>query len=115
MSSFPVILERSCRDRAVTQIWMQTFPQAWSGVASVLVVDPTILPTSNNLRKIPFELLKDAFPQMEWRQPRNNRRAMYMTALYMTPPFAEELGLRMGCAAEREILPPLGFLEEVLR
>ena len=38
-----------------------------------------------------------------------------MTSRYMTPPFAEELSSRMGCAAEREILPPLDFLEEALR
>ena len=43
MSTFPIILERSCRDRAVTQEQMLTFRQAWSGVTSVLVVDPTIL------------------------------------------------------------------------
>ena len=115
MSTFPVILERACRDRAVTQHQMQTFRQAWSGVTSLLIIDPTILPTSNNLRSIPFELLKDSFPNMSWNQPRNNRRAMYMSSRYMTPPFAEELGAMIGCAAERERLPPSQFLEEAMR
>jgi hypothetical protein len=41
MSTFPIILERSCRDRAVTEHQMQTFRQAWSGITSVLVIDPT--------------------------------------------------------------------------
>ena len=115
MSTFPVILERACRDRAVTQHQMQTFRQAWSGVTSILVIDPTILPTNNNLKSIPFELLKDAFPNMSWNQPRNNRRAMYMSSRYMTPPFAEELGAMMGCAAANGRLPPSQFLEEALR
>ena len=30
MSSFPIILERACRDRAVTQQQMATYRQAWS-------------------------------------------------------------------------------------
>ena len=91
MSAFPVILERSCRDRAVTQHQMQTFRQAWSGVTSILVIDPVILPTSNILWSVPFELLRSAFPNMEWNQPRNNRRSVYMSSRYMTAQFAEEL------------------------
>eukprot|EP00973_Karenia_brevis_P004178 573441-Karenia_brevis.AAC.1 len=39
-STFPLILERACRDRAVTQHQMYTFRQAWSGVTAILVVDP---------------------------------------------------------------------------
>ena len=61
MSTFPIILERSCRDRAVTQHQMQTFREAWSGVASILVIDPVILPSSKNCRLACFELFKDAF------------------------------------------------------
>ena len=80
---------------------MRTFREAWSGVTSILVVDPIVLPTSNNSRKIPFEMLRDAFPNMSWDQPRNNQRAMYMSPRYMTAPFAEELGGMMGCAAEK--------------
>ena len=59
MSTFSIILERACRDRAVTQHQMQTFREAWSGITSILVIDPTTLPTSNNLKSIPFELLRD--------------------------------------------------------
>ena len=33
----------------------------------------------------------------------------------MTPPFAEELGIQMGCAAERDRLPPQNFVEEAVR
>ena len=55
MSTFPVVLERACRDREVTQHQMQTFRRAWSGITSILIIDPTILPTSNNLKSIPFE------------------------------------------------------------
>jgi len=100
MTTFPVIFERACRDRAVTQHQMETFRQAWSSVAGLMVVDPTILPTSNNLKSLPFQFLKDAFPSMTWKQPRNNRRAMYMTSKYLTPPFAEDLAALMGCPAE---------------
>ena len=55
MTSFPVIMERACRDRAVTQQQMLTFRQAWSGVAALLIIDPVILPTSNNVRTLPFD------------------------------------------------------------
>ena len=89
MSSFPIITERACRDRAVTQHQMDCFRRAWSGVTSLLVIDPAILPTSNNQRTIPFDLLKDAFPNMSWKQPRGNRRRMLITPKYMAPPFAE--------------------------
>jgi hypothetical protein len=115
MSGFPVILERACRDRAVTQHQMETFRKAWSGVTSLLVIDPTIIPTTNNLRTVPFELLKDAHPAMNWLQPRNSRRAIMMTQSYMTPPFAEALGDMLGCTAERGRLPPLTFVAEALR
>ena len=79
---------------------MQTFRQAWSGVAAVLIIDPTILPASNNVQNLPFEMLKEAFPAMDWNQPRGNRRAMHMTGRYQTPRFAEELAARVGCAAD---------------
>ena len=115
MSTFPAILERACRDRAVTSHQMQTFRRAWSGITSILVADPTILPTNNNSKKIPLELLRDAFPNMSGNQPRNNRRAIYMSTKYMTAPFAEELGAMMGCAAEKGRLPSSEFLEEALR
>eukprot|EP00973_Karenia_brevis_P039669 5476753-Karenia_brevis.AAC.1 len=36
-STFPLILVRACRDRAVTQHQMYTFRQAWSGVTAILV------------------------------------------------------------------------------
>ena len=94
---------------------MECFRRAWSGVTSLLVIDPAILPTSNNQRTIPFELLKDAFPNMSWKQPRGNRRGMLVTPRYMTPPFAEELGAVIGCAAERGLLPPPEFIQEALR
>ena len=66
MSTFPVILERACRDNAVTDHQWRTFREAWSGVAAILVADPMVLPASNNNRKVPFEHLKDAFPAMSW-------------------------------------------------
>ena len=114
MSTFPVILERSCRDRAVTQQQMLSFRKAWSGVTSLMVVDPTILPTSNNVKTLPFEMLKDAFPSMTWDQLRNNRRAVLITSGYMTPRFAEELSAYLGCPAEKGIYPA-DFLEEAKR
>ena len=76
------------------------------------MIDPTTLPANNNYKAAPFELLSQAFPNMSWHQPRNNRRAMYMSQNYMTLPFAEELGALMGCTAERARLPPAQFLEE---
>ena len=115
MSASPVILERACRDRAVTSHPMQAFRPARSGITGILVAAPTIPPTNNNSKEIPFEMLKDAFQNMSRSQPRNNRRAMYMSSRYMTAPFAEELGAMMGCAAERGKLPSSEFLEEALR
>ena len=115
MSTFPVILERACRDRAGTDHQMSTFREAWSGVTSILVIDPVVLPASNNLKKVPFEMMMDAFPNMSWDQPRNNRRAVYTSARYMTPPFAEELGTLMGSLPEKEKLPAADFLKEALR
>ena len=115
MSTFPMILERACRDRAVTQQQMQTFRQAWSGVTAILVVDPTVLPTINHRQSIPIEFLKDAFPTMAWNQPRNNRRAVLITSRYMTPAFADALSVAMGCAAERGLLPDAEFVEEARR
>ena len=115
MSTFPVIMERACRDRAVTQHQMLSFRQAWSGVTSLLVVDPVILPTSNNVKTLSFEMLKAAFPNMSWDQPRTNKRGVLMTSGYMTPLFGEELGAMMGCPAERGILPGKEFVEESLR
>ena len=47
MSTFPLIMERACRDWPVTPSQMKSFRQAWSGVTSILVVDPVILPTSS--------------------------------------------------------------------
>ena len=101
MSSFPAIVERACRDRAVTEHQMGTFRRAWSGVTGLLVIDPVILPTSNNVKYLPFQMLKDAFPSMEWHQPRGNRRGVYMSGRYLIPPFAVELGERMGTTAEQ--------------
>ena len=65
MSSFPLILERACRDRAVTSQQMWTYRQAWSGVNLITVMNPCIRPTSNNAQVEPFEFLRDAFPFME--------------------------------------------------
>ena len=48
MSTFPVVLERPCRDRAVTGQQFRTIREAWSRVTAVLAVDPMIAPTSNN-------------------------------------------------------------------
>ena len=47
MAALPLILEAACRSRAVTTHQMRTFREAWAGVASILIVDPVILPTSN--------------------------------------------------------------------
>ena len=78
---------------------------AWSGVTSILIVDPTILPTLNRMETVPFELLSDAFPNMSWPQPRGNARAMMGTNKYLTPAFAEELAAKIGCSMERNVLP----------
>ena len=114
MSTFPIILERACRDRAVTQHHMYTFRQAWSGVTSILVVDPIILPVTNNRKTAPFEQLEKAFPNMSWNQPRGNERAIYVTPKYLTPPFAESLGMHMGCPSERFLSGP-EFVQGALR
>jgi len=115
MSSFPVMSERACRDRAVTQHQMETFRQAWAGVTSLLVVDLTILPTSNNLKSLPFDLLRTACPMMTWAQPRTNRRAIMITKGYLTPLFAERLSEYMGCPVDEREKYPEGFLDEAKR
>ena len=38
-----------------------------------------------------------------------------MTKRYMTPPFAVELGLMLGCTAELGVLPPSEFVQEAVR
>jgi hypothetical protein len=115
VGSFPVILERACRDRAVTQQQMESFRKAWSGVTSLLLIDPTILPTSNNHRTLPFDMLKQAFPAMDWAQPRDNERGVFITNSYMTPPFAQELGSRMGAPVEFGKLPGIAAKAEAIR
>ena len=90
MSTFPTILERACRDRAVTDGQMRRFREAWAGVVGVLVVDPLILPVNNHSRGISFNMLREALPMITWNQPRNNRRAMLQTGRYMAGAFAEE-------------------------
>eukprot|EP00973_Karenia_brevis_P041840 5791976-Karenia_brevis.AAC.1 len=52
---------------------------------------------------------------MSWNQPRNSRRAVYISLRYRTPPFAEELSGFMGCPAEKGKLPGEEFLEEARR
>ena len=99
----------------MTQFQMTTFRQAWSGVAALLVADPVILPTSNNLKSIPFELLHGAFPQIGWNQPRNVRTALYISSRYMTVPFAESLAVYMASYPLKNQLPSKEFLEEALR
>ena len=71
---------------------MKAFRQAWSGIACVLVIDPVILATSNNRKAAPYEMLREAFPEMQMLQPREAQRAVLTTPKYFTPPFAEELG-----------------------
>ncbi len=115
MSTFPVILEKSYRARAVTQSQTRTCREAWSGVAALLVIDPVILPANNNTKAATFQILSDARPEMDWAQPRGNRRAMVMQHRYFMPQFAEELGAAMGRAPEREILSDESFLSEALR
>ena len=110
--SFPTILERACRDRAITQDQMATFRVAYSEVSAILVLDPVILPTSNNSRAAPLAMLKDAFPAMAWNQPRGQERAMVMTQKYLTPDFAEELAALMGCVARSAELPADEFLDD---
>eukprot|EP00973_Karenia_brevis_P055334 7693390-Karenia_brevis.AAC.1 len=62
---------------------MFTFRQAWSGVTAILVVNPVVMLTSNNQKWTQTHLLEEALPQMSWNQPRNNRRAVYLTSGYM--------------------------------
>eukprot|EP00973_Karenia_brevis_P081013 11236979-Karenia_brevis.AAC.1 len=59
-STFQLILERACRDRAVTQHQMHKFRQAWSGVTAILVVNPVVMLASNNQRWTQTHLLEEA-------------------------------------------------------
>lgn len=112
MMTFPLVLERACCDRAVTQQQTLTFRQAWAGDVGVWVIDPCVLPASSNKKTAPFEFLRKAYPEIEWKQPRQNFRAIVMSFKYLTPPFAEELAVRMGYAAERSKFPASEFFRK---
>ena len=111
MTTFPLILEKACRDRAVPQQQMSAFRRAWAGVSGIWVIGPCVLPTSNNRKRAPFEYLSKAYPELEWTQPKQNLRAMTMSFKYLTPPLAEELAVRMGCSTERDKYPPERLFE----
>eukprot|EP00973_Karenia_brevis_P025832 3564587-Karenia_brevis.AAC.1 len=49
---------------------------------------------------------------MFWNQPRNNKRAVYLTTGYMSPTSAEGLADLMGFPVEKDRLPDDDFLEE---
>ena len=116
MSAFPLILERACRDRAVTSQQMKTFRESWAGVTSIWVIDPVILAVSNNRRQRPIMFMREAFPAMAFAQPRNNRRAVTVTPSFMHIPFADTLGEYMGCDVLRfGSLPTADFIEEARR
>lgn len=66
MSGFPVILESACRDREVSPQTMERFRQAWSGIDSLMAINLSLSPVSNNTRHVPFRQLSDAFPNMGW-------------------------------------------------
>ena len=114
MSSFPVVLERACRDRAVTDQQMGMIRQAWTGVDGLMVINPTILPTSNNVKTLPFSMLREAFGSMTWAQPVCQRRAMVYTSDYLTPQFAEDLGECMGVPAGKDAYPE-EFMEDAIK
>ena len=65
MSTFPVILERACRDRAVPSHQLQMYRQALDRIGAVWIIDPVILPATNNRASLPFAMLSQGFPQME--------------------------------------------------
>jgi hypothetical protein len=115
MATFPIILEKACRDRAVGMTQMVQFRKAWSAVTAIIMIDPVIMPASNNVKSIPFEFMKSAYPETEWTQPQGNRRAMITTKRYMTVEFARSLSSLVGCTAESEILPGTDILTEALR
>ena len=72
----------------------------------MLVIDPLIMPMSRNNHAAAFGLLSEALPAVDWRQPRNLRRAVTVTWDYVAPAFADKLAEKMGCATERTILLP---------
>ena len=93
---------------------MLQFRKAWSGVAGLFVVDPVIMPVSNNVQSSTFEQLRLSFPQIEWNQPRGQARVVVTTQHYLTPKFAQELSERMLCFVSGE-LPGLDFYEDAKR
>ena len=115
MSTFPMILERACRERATTQQQMKEGRVAWSGVAAAIVVDPVVTPTTNNGSLGPFELLKKAFPDLNVSQPTLFPRAIHLTSGYHNMPLADQLSDFMKCPPERGVFPELSFLEDAMR
>ena len=114
MLSFPCIVERACRDRAVTLHQMRQFRMAWAGVVGLVVVDPVIMPVSNNVQSSTFEQIRLAFPAVEWNQPRGQARHVVSSAKYLTPKFAQEMSERMICFVTQE-LPGAEFFEDAMR
>ena len=115
VATFPMILERACRERAPTEQQMKEGRVAWSGVAAALVVDPVVIPTTNNGSLAPFELLKKAFPNLGVSQPVLFPRAMHLTSGYHNLPLADQLSDFMKCSPERGTFPELSFLEDAMR
>ena len=114
MLSFPCIVERACRDRAVTQYQMLSFRKAWSGMIGLIVIDPVVMPTSNNAQTTVFAQIRAAFPQIDWNQPKGQNRTVITTRRYLTPAFAQELSERMLCLMEKD-LPPREFVIDAFR
>ena len=111
MSAFPMILERSCRDKALTSLQMKRFRQAWHGVSALLIADPAFGNVSNNKQEAPFRLIERAFPHIHCNHPKVQERYVLTTPRYLTPKFAEDLASVLLCPAERT-LPEEEFFEE---
>ena len=54
LACLPVILEKACRERAMSSITQKTYRRAWSGVTAIVVVDPLVLPSTDRVRAVDF-------------------------------------------------------------
>ena len=82
MSTFPVVLEQTCRATALDAGEMERFRRAWANVDGVMVVDPRIHQALRNDRTLPYDMLYQAFPAMKCLQPRVTPRVVVYDAKY---------------------------------
>ena len=101
MSTFPVILEQTCRHTALNASEMERFRRAWANVDGVLIIDPYLHLSLKGDKQLPYDMLYEAFPAMKCLQPRVTQRTIACSAGYQhEAAFARPFASMMRCAME---------------